>query len=284
MVRLLLTLLVFCGPGTISMRSQQLPDAPSALLEQGRGDDAQTGAPQTSGQEQPPAKKLPLCPPSDRKNSRADSGPDETCKAENPIQPIVTSGHTSPLSPKGKGELAIRSVGDPFNLITIGGYSAIAIALNSHSAYGPGLQGFGRLAGYSLVEDMQGEFFGTFLLPSLLHEDPRYHRMPDARVPKRLFHAIGHTFVSHHDDGTPMPNYATLLTYPISAELSNLYVPGVATSGAATARRVGIGIVTDPAGTIVAEFLPDIAKRIHIHVIFVQEILNRVIVGAPSVQ
>ncbi len=147
-----------------------------------------------------------------------------------------------------------------------------------------GFKGFGRLTGYSLVEDMQGEFFGTFLIPALVHEDPRYHRMPEAKIPKRLFHAIGHTFVSHHDDGTPMPNYATLLTYPISAELSNLYVPGVATDARSTVQRVGIGIATDPAGTIVAEFLPDIAKRIHIRVIFIQEILSQVIVGAPSVQ
>ena len=79
-----------------------------------------------------------------------------------------------------------------------------------------------------------------------------------------------------------MPNFSTLLTYPITAELSNLYVPGVQKDAASTARRIGIGLATDPAGSIVAEFLPDVARRVHIHVVFVQEILNEMIAGAPA--
>jgi hypothetical protein len=133
-----------------------------------------------------------------------------------------------------------------------------------------------------LAEDAQGEFLQTYAIASLTHEDPRYHREPSASVKRRLWHAIEHTYVSQHDDGHRMPNYATLLTYPLSAELSNLYVPGIQRDAASTARRVGIGIATDPAGAIVAEFLPDVAKRIHIHILFVQEILNQAIVGSPS--
>jgi hypothetical protein len=90
--------------------------------------------------------------------------------------------------------------------------------------------------------------------------------------------------VSQHDDGRPMPNYATLGTYVISAELTNLYVPGIETDGASTVKRIGIGIASDPAGAIVAEFLPDVAKRIHIHIVFVQEIVNQMVVGSPSVE
>jgi hypothetical protein len=140
------------------------------------------------------------------------------------------------------------------------------------------------LTGYGLAEDAQGEFLQTYAIASLAHEDPRYHRMPSASVKRRLWHAIAHTYVSRHDDGRRMPNYATLLTYPISAELSNLYVPGIQTDAASTARRVSIGIATDPAGAIVAEFLPDVARRIHINILFVQEILNHAIVGAPSTE
>lgn len=130
----------------------------------------------------------------------------------------------------GKAQLAVRDFNDPFNLITIAGYSGIAIASNAHSAFGPGFDGWGRLTGYSLLEDAQGEFVGTFLIPSLVHEDPRYHRMPEAPFKRRILHAIAHTYVSQHDDGKRMVNYATLLNYPISAELANLYVPGIQVS------------------------------------------------------
>ena len=198
----------------------------------------------------------------------------------------VVSRPVTPLTPKGKALLAIRDFDDPFNFITIAGYSGIAVASNAHSAFGPGFAGWGRLTGYSLLEDAQGEFVGTFAIPSLVHEDPRYHRMPQAPFQRRMLHAIAHTYVSRHDDGTPMVNYATLLNYPISAELANLYVPGIQDNAPDTARRIGIGLASDPAGTLVAEFLPDVARHIHVHIIFVQEILNQVITGgtAPNVQ
>jgi hypothetical protein len=228
------------------------------------------------------AKRLRRCRDSDfAKDKMPLQGP-PPCMPENPIQPIVTSAHVQPLSSKQKGLLAMRDFMDPFNFITIAGYSAVAVAVNPHTAYGPGFAGFGRLTGYGLAEDAQGEFLQTYAISSLAHEDPRYHREPSASVKRRIWHAIKHTYVSEHDDGRAMPNYATLLTYPISAELCNLYVPGIQTDAVSTARRVGIGIATDPAGAIVAEFLPDVAKRIHIHILFVQEILNKAIVGSPS--
>jgi len=204
------------------------------------------------------------------------------CRGENPLQAIISSKNSPQLTPELKGFLAIRNVADPFNLMTIAGYSAIVIAANSHSDYGPGFGGWGRLCGYSLLEDMQSEFFGTFAIPSLAHEDPRYHRLPGRPFRQRLFHALIHTVVSQHDDGSPMPNYATLLTYPISDELSNLYVPGLSTTASSAAKRTAAGYATDPVGPLVAEFLPDVAKHVHIHVVFVQQILQKIAAGQPN--
>ncbi len=69
-----------------------------------------------------------------------------------------------------------------------------------------------------------------------------------------------------------MPNYATLINVPLSAEISNLYVPGIGTNAPDTAKRVLVGYATDPIGPLVAEFLPDFAKRVHIHIVFAQQI------------
>jgi hypothetical protein len=207
----------------------------------------------------------------------------DPCQEENQLQFIVETGHTKPLTASQKGMLAVRGVVDPFNLLSIGFFSSITIAENSHTAYGPGFRGAGRLTGYSLVGDVQGEFFGTFLIPAVTHEDPRYRRMPGAPFSRRIAHALVHTIVTQHDDGSLMPNYSALLGYPIGNELSNLYVPGLQTNGPATAKRILVGIATDPVGQIVAEFLPDVAKRIHIRVIFVQQILNQVALD-PTVQ
>lgn len=202
-----------------------------------------------------------------------DYGP---CQEQNSLQFIVDSGTVRPLTPRQKTRLAVHGIVDPFNLATIAGFSAIAIASDSHTAYGPGFRGFGKLTGYSFAGDVQGEFIGTVAIPILTHEDPRYHRMPNAGIPRRILHAVVHTYVTQHDNGSLMPNYSALLGYPIGAAISNLYVPGLQTNVPATAQRVAVGIATDPVGAMIAEFLPDVARRIHIHVIFMQQILNQV--------
>lgn len=201
------------------------------------------------------------------------------CERQDPLQFIVEPGPVAPLTPTQKAVLAGRGVINPFNLLTIAAFSGISVAANAHSAYGPGFHGWGLLMGYSLVEDIQGETTGTFLLPVAFHEDPRYHRLPGQPFTHRLLHALGHTVLSQGDDGHIMPNYATLINYPLSAEISNLYVPGIATNGPSTVKRIALGYATDPVGAIVAEFLPDVARRVHIHIIFAQQILNQIATG-----
>jgi hypothetical protein len=256
------------------------PDAPSVVyLASVMGEDAA----QREGRVRvlPPCPPLMLPPPPSVMPSAVNTAPPAPCLKENPLRIVVNSEQRQPLTSRQKGILALRDVSDPFNLVVIAGEAGFGIGLNSHSAYGPGFKGFGKLVGYYLLQDAQGEFFGTFLIPSLVHEDPRYRRMQNASVKRRIFHALKRTVIAEHDDGRPMLNYATLLTYPISAELSNLYVPGIQSDGGSTAKRIGIGLATDPISNLIAEFLPDIARRVHVRSIFVQQLVNQMATGQP---
>jgi hypothetical protein len=197
-----------------------------------------------------------------------------------PYQRFLTTDVAIPMTWQQKGYLALHELTDPANLGTIVGISAITAAVDSHSAYGPGLKGFGKIAGVSLLQDATGEFFGVFAIPSLTHQDPRYYRMPHASIRKRILYSISRTVISRNDDGRSIPNYGTLLTYPINAEISNLYVPGIHSDGASTVQRIATGLATDPANNLLTEFLPDVASRIHVRIIFVQRILNNV--AAPE--
>lgn len=196
-----------------------------------------------------------------------------------PYQQFLNTNVAIPMTWQQKGYLALHELTDPANVGTILGVSAITLAIDEHSAYGSGWEGFGKIAGVSLLQDATGQFLGTFLLPSVLRQDPRYYRMPHASVPKRIFYSISRTVISRHDDGSTMPNYSTLLTYPISAEISNLYVPGIHSDAPSTTARIFTGLATDPANNLLAEFLPDVASRVHIRIIFVQRILNNVASG-----
>ncbi len=201
------------------------------------------------------------------------------CVQINPFRRFLDTPTPVPLSPGQKAYLAFHNFRDPGNIITITGTAAFTVGTDPRTAYGPGFMGFVRNTGYSFSQDATGEFFGTFLIPSLFHEDPHYHRVPNASVSRRILHAISRTVIAQHDDGTPMPNYAVLLTYPISAEMSNLYVPGVHGNVPSTVERIATGLATDPVNNLITEFLPDVARHINVRAIFVQRILNMVMAG-----
>ena len=102
---------------------------------------------------------------------------------------FIDGPQTRRMTPKEKAWLAMRDVADPFNGLTILASSAFTIGLDSHTPYGPGMAGFGRYVGVSYTQDMTGEFFGTFLIPSIAHQDPHYHRWPRASLKRRIAHA-----------------------------------------------------------------------------------------------
>ena len=181
-----------------------------------------------------------------------------------------------PLTPKDKAWLAARNVADPFNNITILGEAAIAVGSDSHSPYGPGMAGYGRYVGVSYSQDMIGEFFGTFAIPSIAHQDPHYHRMPTASIPRRIFHASWQVIWTQSDSGKGMVNYANVVGFAIDDGIANLYVPGRKTSPDATGSRYLIGLATAPIGNYITEFVPDVARHIHVQIVIIQRIINQV--------
>ena len=193
-----------------------------------------------------------------------------------PYQRFLDTNVAIPLTRKQKGYLMLHNVTDPATLGVIVGISAINIAADSHTAYGPGFEGFAELTGVSLLLNTTGEFFGTFAIPALVHQDPRYYRMPQARFGKRLIYSISRSYISRSDSGKTIPNYGVLGAYPIGAELANLYVPGIESDGPSTAKRIATGLALDPVNNIINEFLPDVAKHIHVRIIFIQQIVNNV--------
>ncbi|HEY1806882.1 MAG TPA: hypothetical protein VGG45_20600 [Terracidiphilus sp.] len=193
---------------------------------------------------------------------------------------FLTGPQVKPLTPLEKGHLAIHNVIDPFNLITILGISGISVAANSHSAYGPGMRGYGRYVGVSLTQDMTGEFFGTFLIPSIVHQDPHYHRMPNASITRRIFHCIDQVVWTQGDNGRGMANYSNLVGFAIEGAISNLYVPGQRDNLPSSVGRYVIGLATAPVDNFVVEFVPDIARHIHVQIVIIQRIINQVSINS----
>jgi len=182
-------------------------------------------------------------------------------------------------SPRELGRIAFKGVIDPFNLLTIGGTSVLSVATDAHSPYGPGVMGWAKVSGVTLTEDMTGEIVGTFLIPSIDHQDPHYHRMPNASLVRRILHCTYQPFWTTSDTGNGMVNYSTIVGSIIDEGVDVTYVPYQRVGWGPGAERIASGWASAPIGNFVTEFVPDLASHINFKVVFIQRIINRVAVA-----
>ncbi len=185
------------------------------------------------------------------------------------------------FSPEQKLRLALDNLINPWNLATVFGEAGIEVSANSHTAYGPGFPGWGRLSGVNFTQDMTDQFFGTFVVPTITHTDPHYHRRPDLSIPRRALHCVGQIFWQRADNGRHTFNYSQIVAPIIDISISNLYVPGQQTHFSADAERYSVDLATAPIDNLITEFVPSIASHIHVHVVFVQRIINHVATNPP---
>jgi len=175
-----------------------------------------------------------------------------------------------------KLRIAASNVVDPFNLITIGVSAGINIGSNPDTAYGPGMKGWAKNSGTLLTEDMTGAFFGTFLVPSIMRQDPRYYRMPHASIPRRIANAIVQPVWSRSDSGNHMLNYGSLIGTPMTITLANVYVPGQEQGVGPVAESSAIAIASAPIDNFITEFLPDVATHFKIRIVILQRLVNHI--------
>ena len=190
--------------------------------------------------------------------------------------PLGRPPKTGPLSSRDKLRIAASNEADPFNLVTIGGTAAITIGSDPDTPYGPGMKGWAKNSGTLLTEDMSGAFFVTYLVPSLTRQDPRYYRMPNGSIPRRIVNVVVQPIWTRSDSGSHMLNYANLIGIPATITLANVYVPGRKQGVWPTAESSAIAIASSPLDNLVTEFLPDVAKRIKIRIVLIQRIVNHI--------
>jgi hypothetical protein len=262
------------GPVGGPVEAAALPDAPQLQVAPTTSDAHQVAPRKDCPPAPPPAGGPSSAPPAGGPQKNAGAG----CAAPrfDFFHPFGLLPRTGPLTPKDKLRLAANNVADPFNLITIGGTAAITIGSDSHSDYGPGLKGWAKNSGTLLTEDMTGAFFITFLVPSLTHQDPRYHRMPNASIPRRIANAIVQPVWTQSDKGNHMLNYGDLIGVPATITLANVYVPDRQQGFGATAESSITSIASAPIDNFVTEFLPDVAKHVSIHIVLIQRIINQI--------
>jgi hypothetical protein len=131
---------------------------------------------------------------------------------------------TQPLTPKMKFKLALRVSYDPITISGVSFLAGIKQAADTPS-YRQGVKGYGERFGAASADGFSDIIVGGAVLPSLLHQDPRYFYQGTGTTSSRIRHAALSPFITRWDNGKWGPNYSSVGGDLASSAISNLYYP-----------------------------------------------------------
>jgi len=137
---------------------------------------------------------------------------------------VAYDPNAAPLTTQLKFKLATKVAFDPVTFIGVGLIAGINQAGDVPN-YGQGAQGYAKRYGASYTDGFADIMIGGAILPSLLHQDPRYFYQGTGTKKSRAFHAISSTFICRGDDGRREPNYSTIGGDLAAAAISTAYYP-----------------------------------------------------------
>lgn len=216
----------------------------------------------TFAQQQPPE-----APSASAQNAQRQSGhasQDEVVEHHSIFFPNLATDRT-PLTVSQKAGLWVK------NSVSVSAFLGSAVgagigqATNSPSGYGQGAEGYGKRFGALMAEHATTEFAGTFVIPSLTRQDPRYFVHGQGTFGARLGHALSRVVVAPNDNGGYGFNWGGVLGPLVGETVANAYLPVHEQTGARTAQRYAGEIAVKAGTNVLREFWPDIFKHLGLH-------------------
>ncbi len=160
----------------------------------------------------------------------------------------------APLTTGMKFKLALKVSTDP---VTAAGVFLVASAKQAGNTpdYGQGWGAYGKRFGAVAADGFSDIMIGGAILPSLLHQDPRYFYQGTGTTGSRMRHAVFSTFVARTDKGESQPNYSSLGGVLASSSLANLYYPKSNRGAGLVFGNFAIGIAERIGANLAQEFL-----------------------------
>jgi hypothetical protein len=132
---------------------------------------------------------------------------------------VVYDKHAVPLTTKLKYELAFKAATDVVSVagdVFLAGVNQAADTPN----YQQGAEGFGQRFGAAYADSFTNIMIGGAVLPSLLHQDPRYFYQGTGSGKSRALHAMSYAIICKGDNGRSQINYSGILGLPYKPLLS----------------------------------------------------------------
>ncbi|HVT97051.1 MAG TPA: carboxypeptidase-like regulatory domain-containing protein [Acidobacteriaceae bacterium] len=137
---------------------------------------------------------------------------------------VAYDSNAAPMTAKLKFSLALRAERDPVTLLGVAMVAGMDQAGNT-PAYQQGAAGYGQRLGANYATGFTDIMIGGAILPSVLHQDPRYFYQGTGTTRSRLLHALSSPFICRGDNGKPEPNFSSVGGDLAAGAIANSYYP-----------------------------------------------------------
>jgi len=172
---------------------------------------------------------------------------------------------TVALTPGQKFELFVDNSVSVHTFLWAAVGSLFGQAADSPTGFGVGGLGYPKRFGSSMARQASGEFFGTFVIASALHEDPRFFPEYNPTLKHSVKYSFRRLFVTRNDAGKDVTNMPGLLGPLLGEGLANVYWPDRNRTVGDTLFRYGLDLASRAAGNMFREYWPVVlAKMKHV--------------------
>lgn len=179
--------------------------------------------------------------------------------------PIDAPSAYRPLSSHCKLQLFLRRAYSPYTFANAAFEAGIAQMSAQWPQYGGGMQGWGKRYGATLTDTESRRFIQTYLLSTLLHQDPRYFPSTSTSLIGRAWYAATRVVVTRGDNGRSEFNASEMLGALSTSALQNSYYPQHYRTVDATISRFTGALSSDATSAILREFTPDLKRMFNRH-------------------
>ena len=131
--------------------------------------------------------------------------------------------NAAPMTPKLKFKLALRATTDPVSFLAAAVLAGVEQKHNTFPGYGQGSEGYAKRFGAAYADAFVGKMVSRAILPTVLHQDPRYFYRGSGSIRSRIFYALSAAVITRGDNGRMQPNYSQVLGNFAASGISNLY-------------------------------------------------------------
>jgi hypothetical protein len=139
---------------------------------------------------------------------------------------LENSANVPPLTTGQKFKVVARGSFDKIQFPWYALLAGISQAENSEPGYGQGWEGYGKRYASAFADGTIENFMTSAVLPSILHQDPRFYQSSEGSVTHRAGYAVSRIFITRSDSGHKQFNYSEIFGSALSAGIStNTYHP-----------------------------------------------------------